>query len=125
MISTTRILIVDDESAVRDLCRRILQDAGYHTQEAEDGLEALEVVRAGDPLVQLVITDIVMPRMSGIALLDAISFSHPRLPVLLMSAYSLEELRARGIDAPCSVLAKPFTSEDLLAEVEYCLHKAA
>jgi DNA-binding response OmpR family regulator len=63
--------------------------------------------------------------MGGVALLDALSLSHPSLPVLLMSGYSQKELRARGIDTPCSVLAKPFTAEALLAEVEFCLHKVA
>jgi DNA-binding response OmpR family regulator len=123
--TVTRILIADDDPAIRNACRGILTRAGYVTQAAEDGLAALELVQAGDLPFHLVITDVVMPRMSGVALLDALSLSHPSLPVLLMSGYSLEELRARGIDAPCSVLAKPFTAEALLAEVEFCLHKVA
>jgi len=121
----TRILIVDDDPAIRSACRHILNGAGYVTQEVEDGLAALELVQASDLPFHLVITDVVMPRMSGVALLDALSLSHPSLPVLLMSGYTLEELRARGIDTPCSVLAKPFTAETLLAEVEFCLQKAA
>lgn len=125
MTTVTRILIADDDPAIRNACRGILTRAGYVTQAAEDGLAALELVQAGDLPFHLVITDVVMPRMSGVALLDALSLSHPSLPVLLMSGYSLEELRARGIDAPCSVLAKPFTAEALLAEVEFCLHKVA
>ena len=125
MTTVTRILIVDDDPAIRNACRHILNRAGYVTQEVEDGLAALELVQAGAPPFHLVITDVVMPRMSGVALLDALSLSHPSLPVLLMSGYNLEELRARGIDTPCSVLAKPFTAEALLAEVEFCLHKVA
>jgi len=69
--TVTRILIADDDPAIRNACRGILTRAGYVTQAAEDGLAALELVQAGDLPFHLVITDVVMPRMSGVALLDA------------------------------------------------------
>jgi DNA-binding response OmpR family regulator len=122
--AVTRILVVDDYAAIRAICRRILNDAGYVTEEAEDGRIALELVQAGHAPFHLVIADVVMRGMSGIALLDALFLSHPSLPVLLMSTDNLTELGARSINAPCSILVKPFTAETLVAEVEFCLRKA-
>jgi len=85
---------------------------------------ALERVQVGHPPFHLVIADVVMSGMSGIALLDALSLSHPSLPVLLMSTCNLTEFGVRSINAPCSILVKPFTAETLVAEVEFCLRKA-
>jgi two-component system cell cycle sensor histidine kinase/response regulator CckA len=119
------ILVVDDEATVRSVCARILQHAGYRTDEAEDGAAALALVQASHELLDLVVSDVVMPRMNGVELLEALSISHPKLPVLLMSAYSVETLRERGIAAPCAILVKPFTPQKLLAEVRRCLEPAA
>jgi len=122
---SAHILVVDDERAVRRLCARILGQAGYKTHEAENGAEALEVVRGSHELLDLVLSDIVMPRLNGIELMQSLAVSNPDLPVLLMSAYGAEALLERGITAPCGVLVKPFTPEVLLAEVHRCLRSAA
>jgi len=71
--------------------------------------------------VDLVLSDVVMPQLTGVELLEALSVSHPDLPVLLMSGYAVEDLTARGIAAPCGILKKPFTQERLLAEAGRCL----
>src|ERR1051325_10346358 len=108
------ILVVDDDATVRQICRRILHSAGYQTHEASDGSAALDFVRESPDRPHLVVSDIVMPRMNGVQLLEALSVLYPGLPILLMSAYTIEALREQGIDVPCGLLAKPFTPEHLL-----------
>jgi len=116
------ILVVDDDATVRQICRRILHSAGYQTHEASDGSAALDFVRESPDRPHLVVSDIVMPRMNGVQLLEALSVLYPGLPILLMSAYTIEALREQGIDVPCGVLAKPFTPEHLLSQVWRCLY---
>jgi CheY-like chemotaxis protein len=115
-----QILVVDDEPGVRLLVCRMLAQGGYGTCEAADGAEALASLRAG-LVVDLVLSDVVMPQLNGVQLLEALSVSHPGLPVLLISGYAVEDLIARGIAAPCGILLKPFTPERLLDEVRRCL----
>ena len=115
-----QILVVDDEPGVRRLVCRMLAQGGYGTCEAADGAEARASLRAG-LAVDLVLSDIAMPQLNGVQLLEALSVSHPGLPVLLMSAYAVEDLVARGITAPCGIVMKPFTPERLLDEVRRCL----
>lgn len=117
-----QILVVDDEAGVRRMVCRILARGGYGTSEAADGAEALASIRAG-LAVDLVLSDIVMPQLDGVKLLEALSVSHPGLPVLLMSGHAAADLAARGITAPCGILVKPFTAERLLEEVRRCLSK--
>jgi two-component system, cell cycle sensor histidine kinase and response regulator CckA len=119
------VLVVDDEAIVRRFASRVLAEAGYNVATAADGAEALELVRGrGDP-VRVVVSDIVMPRFNGVQLLEALSLSHPDLPIILMSGYAPTQLAERGIATPCSVLAKPFAPEVLLAEVRRCIDRAA
>jgi two-component system cell cycle sensor histidine kinase/response regulator CckA len=120
-----RILVVDDEPIVRRFASRVLADAGYSVATAADGAEALQLVRErGEPL-SAVVSDIVMPRLNGVQLLEALAVSHPDLPIILMSGYASAQLAERGIAAPCSVLAKPFAPDLLLAEVRRCIDRAA
>jgi DNA-binding NtrC family response regulator len=114
------ILVVDDEPDVRRMICRILARGGYGTYEAADGGEALASLRAG-LVVDLVLSDIVMPQVDGVKLLEALSVSHPDLPVLLMSGHAAPDLTARGIAAPCGLVMKPFTQERLVEEVRRCL----
>jgi DNA-binding NtrC family response regulator len=72
-----------------------------------------------------VVSDIVMPRLNGVQLLEALAVSHPDLPIILMSGYAPTQLAERGIAAPCSVLSKPFSPQSLLAEVQRCLAPSA
>ena len=117
------ILVVDDEPLVRRFASRVLGEAGYTVATAGDGAEALELVRALSDPVRVVVSDIVMPRLNGVQLLEALSRSHPDLPVILMSGYAPMQLAERGIAAPCSVLGKPFPPELLLAEVRRCIDR--
>ena len=117
----TCILVVDDEAAVRRFATRVLEREGFGVIEAVDGAEALEMLRDKRAAVDAVVSDIVMPRMNGVELLDALSTSHPGLPVLLMSGYATAALSEMGIASPCGILPKPFPPERLLAELERCL----
>jgi two-component system cell cycle sensor histidine kinase/response regulator CckA len=120
-----RILVVDDEPVVRRFACRVLEDAGYRIAAAADGAEALQAVRERSAKFDAVVSDIVMPRLNGVELLQALSVSHPELPIILMSGYATADLAERGIAAPCSVLNKPFAPERLLAEVRRCLDRSS
>jgi two-component system, cell cycle sensor histidine kinase and response regulator CckA len=120
------IMVVDDEPAVRQLTARILQGAGYTTIELTDGLEAWNYLkRAGMP-VDAILSDVVMPRLTGPELVVRLLQSRPTLPIVLMSAYSAEELRARGLaDCPVPLLTKPFDPDGLLSLMKSVLSKGA
>jgi DNA-binding NtrC family response regulator len=119
-----RILLVDDEPNIRRFAARVLLDEGYLVEEAEDGAEALGRLRRGGPAVHIVVSDVVMPRLNGVELLQALSTIQPKLPVILMSGYAAVQLEGMGIAAPCGMLAKPFSGERLVEEVRRCLPDA-
>lgn len=118
------VLVVDDEGAVRRFAVRVLQREGYLVIEARDGAEALDLVRSGSQSPDVVVSDIVMPRVNGVELMQALATSHPELPVILMSGYATAALSDLGIAAPCSILTKPFPPDRLLEEVRRCIRGA-
>lgn len=124
MSGGTCILVVDDEPAVRGFAARVLREAGYGTCEATDGAEALALIRGGVVEPAGVLSDVVMPRMNGVELLQFLSTEWPGLPVILMTGYGTAQLEQRGIALPCGVLSKPFPADLLLAEVRRCLEGA-
>jgi two-component system cell cycle sensor histidine kinase/response regulator CckA len=91
--------------------------------EAADGVEALELLRSPKASIDAIVSDIVMPRLNGVELMQAVSVSHPHLPLILMSGYATAALSELGIASPCSILTKPFPAERLLAEVHRCVSK--
>ena len=118
------MLVVDDEDAVRRFASRVLAREGYTVVEAQDGAEALELFKNnGGPPADIVVSDIVMPRLNGVELMQAILVSHPGIPVILMSGYASEALSAMGIATPCGIITKPFPAERLLAEVHRCVSR--
>ena len=117
----TSVLVVDDEAAVRRFAVRVLEAENYVVIQAIDGMEALELIRQGGTSFVVVVTDIVMPRLNGVELMQALSVSHPDLPVILMSGYATSALAELGINAPCAILSKPFPAERLLEEVRRCI----
>lgn len=119
--SLGQILVVDDEPSVRRFTVRVLEEEGYSVVEAGDGEEALELIRKRPGDFAVVVSDIVMPRLTGVDLLQAIARLRPSLPCLLMSGYAADALTARGIAAPCGVLRKPFPAERLVEEVRRCI----
>jgi two-component system cell cycle sensor histidine kinase/response regulator CckA len=116
---SARILIVDDEPAVRRFAARALLEEGFLVQEAGDGVEALGLIRTMS--VSVVVTDVVMPRLNGVELLRELSATYPDLPVILMSGYAAAQLEGMGIAAPCGILVKPFGADRLVEEVWRCL----
>jgi two-component system, cell cycle response regulator CpdR len=110
------ILIAEDNDSVRDYVTRGLQGAGHTVKACADGGAALVILRA-EPF-DLLITDIVMPVMDGIALALAASDVRPDMPILMMSGYAQERQRAHNLqDLITDVLSKPFTLAELLAAV--------
>jgi len=113
------ILVVDDEGSVRRFALRVLEREGYGVVEAQDGLEAFELIKQGFQF-EAVVSDIVMPRMNGVELVQVLATTHPHLPVILMSGHATAALAELGISAPCAILPKPFPAERLLHEVRRC-----
>ena len=119
------VLVVDDEPALRQFAARVLDEEGFLTREAKDGAEALELLNADGALVDVVVSDIVMPRLNGVQLLEMLAVTHPGLPVVLMSGFGSSQLTERGIAAPCAILTKPFPADRLVGEVRRCIRPRA
>ena len=107
LLSQVTVLVVDDEDALRRYISRVLEDAGYHVLAAQDGLHGLSQFRASRFPVQLVITDVCMPRMTGPELAACIATGASPPPVLFISGGHADS------DLPGPVLRKPFLPRDL------------
>ncbi|HEX9562544.1 MAG TPA: ATP-binding protein [Gemmatimonadaceae bacterium] len=122
------LLLVEDQEEVRTTVAKLLRTHGYTVVEAADGADALSKLSRGDARdFQLLITDIVMPRMGGEALVTALRSTHPSVPVLVISGYdqhgSVQRMFERG-DAS-AFLAKPFEAHPILTLVRELLDAAA
>ena len=117
------ILLVEDEHAVRAVARRILATGGYQVIEAADGREALQVIASAETEVDLVLTDIVMPGMSGLDLDEAIRRLRPGTTTLFMTAYS-EAVAFPDAVRGSLVVQKPFDSDTLLSTIHQVLSTA-
>ena len=114
----SRILVVDDEEPLRTLVARGLTMDGHTCMTASDGAEALDMLIAEQGRFDLLLTDIRMPLMDGIALALAAKQAFPDLPIMLMTGYAEQRERARSLDAIVSeVMTKPFTIAELRATV--------
>jgi PAS domain S-box-containing protein len=116
------ILLVEDDEIMRSLTKQLLQEHGYTVVEANDGKSALELVQSHTAPIDLLLTDVVMRRMSGPELVEHLSVSHPSLKVVFMSGYTGEliaerEVLKRGI----TLLEKPFTRTALLNTIHATL----
>lgn len=120
------VIVAEDEPMVAELTRRILTHAGHRVKLCKDGLEALDAIRAHEDEVALVISDIVMPRLSGLELVSQLVRELPDLPVLLASGYPEDERRLNDPTlADVAFLPKPFRAADLLAAVGQLLARHA
>jgi two-component system, cell cycle sensor histidine kinase and response regulator CckA len=117
------ILIVDDEEAVRSFAGTILRREGFHLVEAVDGVDALEKARQEGP-IDLLLTDVRMPRMDGVALARALGSTNPTTPVIYISGYPFDSETMYRPAAQCTSLSKPFTRRALLDAVRKCLPAA-
>jgi two-component system CheB/CheR fusion protein len=112
------IVVVDDEELVRKWACRLLSGLGYNALEASGGGEALRLIAEAETPVALVVSDVIMPGMSGVELRNRLAEIRPRLPVLLMSGFAADELIRRGVaDAATSVLQKPVEAVDLASKI--------
>jgi PAS domain S-box-containing protein len=119
------ILLVEDEAALRDLVRETLQEMGYSVLEAGDGRTALELVEQQTTPIDLLLTDVVMPQMSGRELAQVLTARWPAMKVLFMSGYMDDKaMRQELLTAQVNFLAKPFTRSTLASKVRDVLDKA-
>ena len=111
-----KILIAEDEASVQAFVERALRHCGHETVTAGDGLAALVALK--EQSFDLLLTDIVMPGLDGIALALKASKDHPEMKILLMTGYASERQRAHNLEALIHrVIAKPFTLEEICAAV--------
>jgi two-component system response regulator MprA len=120
-----KILVVDDERAVREALRRALELEGYEIELAGDGVEALTALEAGSEPDALIL-DVLMPGMDGLELCRRLRQSGSRLPVLMLTARVEVENRVAGLDAGADdYVTKPFALDELLARVRALLRRTA
>jgi two-component system CheB/CheR fusion protein len=117
------VLLVEDEAMVRAWVARVLRELGYTVLEAGDGAEALGLLEARGTSVALILSDVVMPVMSGPALAARLAELYPGTPILFMSGYAQEDIVGQGLpEAGHPLLCKPFTPAALAAAVASLLH---
>jgi PAS domain S-box-containing protein len=117
----TTILLAEDDSIMRRLTRKMLEQHGYKVLEAEDGNAALNVIGSDHTTVDLLLTDVVMKGMSGPELVLRLMDSHPGVKVVYMSGYTGELVAHQGADAAIRLLEKPFTRGSLLKTIDAAL----
>lgn len=117
-----RILLAEDDDNVRQFVSRALRHAGHDVVEAEDGGLASEILAEEDGRFDLLLSDIKMPVMDGIALALSAAASHPDLTILLMTGFADQRERAHGLDQLIyDVIPKPFTLQALMDKVSDAL----
>jgi len=119
-----RILLTEDDDSVRAFVCRALQLDGHTVEVASHGLEALERLTKDDGRFDLLVTDVKMPVMDGIALAHEAASNWPNLPILLMTGFADQRERASGLEALISdVISKPFSVADIRFAVAAALAK--
>jgi two-component system, OmpR family, response regulator MprA len=119
-----RILVVDDEPAVREAVDRALRLQGYETELAADGAEALDALAASAP--DALVLDVLMPRVDGLEVCRRLRAAGDRTPVLVLTARDSVPDRVLGLDAGADdYLVKPFALEELLARLRALLRRSA
>jgi len=119
---TEMILLVEDEDGVRALMARTLRQQGFEVLATANGMEALQVAKSHERPPDLLVTDVVMPGMTGRELADTLRQQYPTLKVLFVSGYTDDALLKRGVmEAREALLAKPFLPRELGARVRQIL----
>jgi PAS domain S-box-containing protein len=122
--ATETILLIEDEEMVRNLAVNILQERGYRVLAALNGEEAIEFAESHAGAIDMMITDVVMPRMNGKQIAERVSNFRPGIPVLYMSGYTDEAIVHHGvIEAGTNFIEKPFTSGGLASKIREILDK--
>ncbi len=120
-----RVLLVEDDAVVRRLTARVLTQAGYQVVEASNGEEGLRMAQEASPPFDLLLTDLVMPKMSGAELASALRTERPSMPVVFMSGYADEVIQRQLVDETSlpAILAKPYSIDALRAVVRDAIRK--
>ena len=122
LVGVETVLLVEDEEMVREMATEILQECGYAVLQAKDGHEALRLVRQHKAEIHLMLTDVVMPRMSGRELAEQLMPLRPNIKVLYMSGYTDDAIVHHGVlDEGTAFIGKPFTMEALARKVRETL----
>jgi CheY-like chemotaxis protein len=122
MRGTETVLVAEDEEGVRELLRKVLTEFGYTVLTARHGRDALMLATGRNDTIDLLVTDVVMPEMSGRELVETLRDRQPDLRVLYISGYTDDEVLRRGISgSDTGFLRKPFSSEDLVRRVRAAL----
>ena len=122
---TEKVLLVEDEDAVRMLTARVLTDHGYVVLEARNGLEALAILDQPGHGIQLLLTDVVMPDMGGVELSARVSAYHPEVRIVYMSGYTEgDKLQPDVRSSQHPFLQKPFSPENLVVRIREALDRA-
>jgi two-component system cell cycle response regulator CpdR len=117
-----KILIAEDDDTLRDLVVRALNDDGHELTVATDGVAALEALNRQNSKFDLLLTDVKMPVMDGIALALAAGRDHPEVAIMLMTGFADQRERAHGLDALVhDVIAKPFSIDQIKGAVREAL----
>ncbi len=118
-----RVLVVEDSPTQASELRFLLEDAGYDVDAADDGVSAL--LSLDERLPSVIITDMIMPRMDGLGLVQAVKCKHPTVPVVLVTAHGSEELAARALRCgAASYVPKRYLGQDLVEVVEQIIAMA-
>lgn len=115
-----RVLLVDDEETVRRVTGRLLEKLGYVVRTAEDGEDALQILEEGQRF-DLVLTDVVMPRLTGIEMVERIRTFLPEQKVLFTSGYTTRQYGHAPGEPPKPFMPKPFSMADLAQNVRSIL----
>jgi DNA-binding response OmpR family regulator len=122
-MAATRIVVIEDEQPIRRGVVDALRASGYQVTEAADGVQGL--IEAGKPGVDLVLLDLLLPRLDGLDLLSELRKSRPVLPVIILTARGSEDDRVRGLKMGADdYVVKPFSARELLARVEAVLRRS-
>lgn len=119
--SKATILLVEDEDTVRKVIERLLRKLGYRVLAASDAEEAIEIFRERDDELDLVLTDVVMPGLTGVEMAEVLKEERPDMKFLFTSGYTSKELGGSPEAPPKPFLPKPFSMDELSQRVEEAL----
>jgi CheY-like chemotaxis protein len=123
-VAAARILVVDDEESIRDLCTRVLTRAGYTVMTASTGEDA--VTTLAEASFDLLISDIRMPGISGLEVLERAKIADPHIRVVLITGFGTPQILSRGQPPGADrILTKPFSQAELLTAVRESLPRPA
>jgi DNA-binding response OmpR family regulator len=112
---TKNVLVVDDNNAIRQFVANALSTSGYHVLQAKDGVEALMQIDSSGEAIDVLLLDVVMPRLNGKELARVIQSSHPKIKIIFMSGHPEDIIKNHGIPASnIRFIKKPFMPDTLV-----------